>query len=229
MTAARPEQHETVHHPIFARLYLRMSAKRGDSGEDQYRRELLSGLRGRVIEVGAGSGLNFPLYPTTVDHVLAVEPEPRLKAAALENARGAPVPIEVVAGVAEQLPAQDGSFDAAVASLVLCSVSDHRRALAELRRVIRPRGELRFYEHVVARRPMPARLQRIADLLWPHLAGGCHLSRDTGAAIARAGFDIQSCQRFAFTPGAPVPRIPHILGVATRQDEPNPPLAEEAP
>lgn len=100
---------------------------------------------------------------------------------------------------------------------MLCSVPDQDLALAELRRAIRPGGELRFYEHVVAERPLARGLQRFADLtLWPRVAGGCHLSRDTAGAIERAGFALESLDRFPFTPGAPVPPIPHILGVARR-------------
>lgn len=208
---------ERVHHPRFARLYLRMTSRRRSRGEDEYRVKLLAGLAGRVIEVGAGNGLNFPLYPETVEEVIAVEPESLLREAAVKAAAEAPVRVEVVDGVADELPAPDGSFDAGVASLVLCSVADPDRALAELRRVIRPGGELRFYEHVVAHRPLARHLQRLADAtFWPHVGGGCHLARDTGAAIERAGFKIESIERFPFTPGAPVPAIPHILGVARR-------------
>ena len=208
---------EKVNHPLFARFYLRMASGRKARGEDEYRERLLAGLSGLVIEVGAGNGLNFPLYPETVEKVIAVEPEPLLREAATKAAAEAPVPVEVVDGVAGELPVEDGSCDAGVASLVLCSVSDQERALAEFRRVIRPGGELRFYEHVVANRPLARGLQRFADAtFWPRVGGGCHLSRDTGAAIERAGFTVESRDRFSFTPGAPVPPIPHILGVARR-------------
>lgn len=208
---------EKVHHPLFARLYLRMTSSRKARGADEHRRKLLAGLSGRVLEVGAGNGLNFPFYPTAVETVVAVEPEPLLRSVAIDAAADAEVPVEVVDGVAGLLPIEDGSCDAAVASLVLCSVSDQARALAELRRVIRPGGELRFYEHVVAERPGARRLQRLADAtFWPRVGGGCHLSRDTGAAIERAGFTVESKERFRFTPGPPTPSIPHILGVARR-------------
>lgn len=208
---------EKVEHPLFARMYLRMASSRKARGEDEYRSRLLAGLHGSVIEVGAGNGLNFPLYPDTVDEVLAVEPEPLLREAASKNAQEAPVKVEVIDGVSGRLPAEDESFDAGVASLVLCSVPDQDRALAELRRVIRPGGELRFYEHVIAERPMWSRLQRLADAtFWPHVGGGCHLARDTGRAIERAGFTIETRERFNFTPGAPIPPIPHILGIARR-------------
>jgi ubiquinone/menaquinone biosynthesis C-methylase UbiE len=209
---------EKVEHPFFARFYLRMTSGRKAAGEDEYRRELLAGLSGRVIEVGAGNGLNFPLYPETVDEVVAVEPEPLLRDVAAKNAADAPVPVHVVDAVAGGLPVDDESFDAGVASLVLCSVPNQQRALSEFRRVIRPGGELRFYEHVVAERPISAGLQRAADAtFWPRVGGGCHLSRDTGAAIEEAGFIVETSRRFSFSPGAPVPPLPHILGIARRQ------------
>lgn len=194
-----------------------MASRRLDEGERDYRRALLEGLTGHVIELGAGSGINFHFYPRTVAHVLAVEPEPVLRNAAVDNAARAPVPVDVVSGVSAALPAEASSVDAGVASLVLCSVPDPGRALAELHRVIRPGGELRFYEHVVARGRGAAILQRFADAtLWPRVAGGCHLGRDTLADIEGAGFSVESCERFTFTPGAPVPPVPHILGVARR-------------
>jgi ubiquinone/menaquinone biosynthesis C-methylase UbiE len=149
----------SVRHPIFARLYAKLAAA-ADPREDEHRRELLDGLVGRVIEVGAGNGLNFRHYPATVDEVVAVEPEPYLRAKALEAAAEVPVPVRVVDGVADALPARDGEFDVAIASLVLCSVPDQAAALAELSRVLRPGGELRFYEHVLAEDPKLQRHQR---------------------------------------------------------------------
>lgn len=170
-----------------------------------------------MIEVGAGHGLNFALYPDAVERVLAIEPEPLRRKAAIEAAAKAAIEVEVVEEVVGELPAADQSFDAGVASWVLCSVPDQQRALAELRRVIRPGDELRFYEHLVAHPPRWARLQRFADAtFWPHVAGGCHLSRDTEAAIEQVGFEIQTSRHFGFSPGPLVPAIPHILGVARR-------------
>jgi SAM-dependent methyltransferase len=218
MADAAETPEEKVEHPLFARFYLRMASSRKARGEDEHRRGLVAGLSGRVIEVGAGNGLNFPFYPETVEQVIAVEPEPRLRQAAIENATEAPVPVDVIDGVSGRLPVEDESFDAGVASLVLCSVPDQLRALREFRRAIRPGGELRFYEHVVAEKPVSARLQRLADaIFWPRVGGGCHLSRDTGAAIQQAGFSVEDSKRFSFTPGAPVPPLPHILGVARRR------------
>jgi SAM-dependent methyltransferase len=201
-------------HPLFARLYMRSSEGAEQRGGTEHRSELLDGLTGSVIEVGAGNGLNFAHYPAGVERLVAVEPEPILRDAARAAAAEARVPVEVVDGVAERLPAEDASFDAGVACLVLCTI-DAAAALAELRRVIKPGGELRFYEHVVSHRRGLAAAQRFADrTFWPHVAGGCHASRDTAAAIEQAGFAIESCRRFGFSPAPVLPSVPHILGRA---------------
>lgn len=211
---------ETVHHPIFARVWDRMSRRAEDGEQARHRDELLLGLTGRVVEVGAGNGVNFRHYPTTVTEVMAVEPERHLRERAIEAASQAPVPVRVVDGVAGRIEADDAAFDAAVVCLVLCSVPDQGQALAEVRRVLKPEGELRFYEHVVARRPAVARAMRVGDrLLWPRVAGGCHMSRDTASAIEAAGFEIDSCRRFAYSPVPLQPAVPHILGIARRPVE----------
>ncbi|GAA1559600.1 class I SAM-dependent methyltransferase [Kribbella sancticallisti] len=171
-----------------------------------------------MIEVGAGDGANFAYYPDTVSHVQAVEPEPYLRARAVEQAQRVAAPVEVIDGLAERLPAGDQSVDAVVISLMLCSVADQAPVLEEALRVLRPEGQLRFYEHVAA--SCPGRLQttqRIADAtVWPWLFGGCHTGRDTAAAIAAAGFVIDEIDRFDFPPGQPSPAAPHILGRASR-------------
>jgi ubiquinone/menaquinone biosynthesis C-methylase UbiE len=203
-------------HPVFARLYPRISRGADAAGAGDHRRTLLAGLGGRVIEVGAGHGVNFAFYPRTVTRVVAVEPEPHLRHLAREAAAGAPVPVEVQDGTAEALPAGDGEFDAGVVSLVLCSVPDQATALREIARVLRPGGELRFYEHVISNRPSTARIQRALDAtIYPTLAGGCHCARDTGAAIRAAGFEVEHEERIRFKPRIGPP-IAHILGVARR-------------
>jgi ubiquinone/menaquinone biosynthesis C-methylase UbiE len=202
--------------PRFARMYVKAAARAERRGATEHRCRLLEGLTGRVVEVGAGNGLNFAHYPTSVSEVIAIEPEPSLREAAQELARQAPVTVTVRAGSAEALPLGDGEVDAAVASLVLCSVPEQRLALAELHRVLRPGGELRVYEHVIPRcQPMRGVLQ-LADHsgLWPKIAGGCHPARDTGGAIEAAGFAIERCERFGFRASALEPSVPHILGLA---------------
>jgi ubiquinone/menaquinone biosynthesis C-methylase UbiE len=175
----------------------------------------LAGLAGRVVEVGAGDGGNFAYYPTEVHDLVAVEPEPYLRAKANHQALVAPIPVEVVNGMADRLPLADGSVDAVVVSLVLCSVPDQSVALAESFRVLRPGGELRFYEHVAAEAGTRLdRFQRIADAtIWSWFTGGCHVHRDTLAAIAAAGFTITDVDRFAFGPD---PASPHVIGRAVR-------------
>ncbi|WP_370327116.1 class I SAM-dependent methyltransferase [Euzebya sp.] len=206
-----------VSHPVFARVYERLSRRMEQHGNAEHRRRLLADLHGRVIEVGAGNGLNFAHYPPGVDGVLAVEPEPRLRRAAIRAAQSAAVPITVVDGLADALPAADGSVDAAVASLVLCSVPDQSVALAELHRILQPGGELRFYEYVRAHEPRLASVQRAVDHVWPYLAGGCHTSRRTVAAIKAAGFVIDDIAAFRFPETRiPLPPAPHVIGVARR-------------
>jgi ubiquinone/menaquinone biosynthesis C-methylase UbiE len=206
-----------VRHPIFARGYDRASRKVEARGQREHRQRLLDGLAGDVVEVGAGNGLNFPLYPPTVRRLVAVEPEAYLRDRAREAAAHASVVVEVVDGVAEALPLETASVDGAVAALVLCSVSDQEAALSELRRVIRPGGALHFYEHVRALEPGAARRQDIFNLVWPRLAGGCHPNRDTVGAIERAGFRIERLDRLAFKPFPfAFPTAPHVLGVARR-------------
>jgi ubiquinone/menaquinone biosynthesis C-methylase UbiE len=200
---------------LFARVYARLSHVAEARGQAGHRRRLLDGLRGRVLEAGAGNGLNFAHYPPEVGEVVAVEPEAHLRSLAEQAATQARICVTVIDGTASALPLDDASFDAAVASLVLCSVPDQPAALAELRRVLRPGGELRFYEHVVSPDPRLARMQRVADAtFWPHIAGGCHAARDTSAAIAAAGFVVEQQERFPFKPSPLTPAVPHVLGIA---------------
>ncbi len=213
----RPSRNGPRSHPIFARVYPRIGHAAERRGVAEHRRSLLDALAGRVIEVGAGNGLNFPHYPSSVTEVIAVEPEPRLHELARRAAASAPVPVTVADGAAEALPFEDGEFDAAVASLVLCSVHDQPGALAEIARVLRPGGELRYYEHVLSHRPLAARVQRALDAtFYPPLAGGCHSARATGDAIRAVGFQIDREERIAFKPSPMLPTIPHILGCAIR-------------
>ena len=205
-------------HPLFARCYARVSPGMDAEGMAGYREQALAGLTGSVIDVGAGNGLNFAHYPAGITQVLAVEPDPYLRRIAERHAAAAPVPVTVQDGLAERLPAGDGACDAAVVTLVLCSVGDQRAALAELHRVIRPGGELRFVEHVGADTPGLRRVQRALDAtVWPPLVGGCHVGRDTLAAIGRAGFTLTRHEAFQFpVTKIPLPASPHVWGAASR-------------
>jgi ubiquinone/menaquinone biosynthesis C-methylase UbiE len=211
-------------HPLFARCYARISPAMDAGGMAGYRARALAGLAGSVIEVGAGNGLNFAHYPAGVTGVLAVEPDRYLRGIAEWHAGRAPVTVTVLDGVAERLPAADGSFDAAVLTLMLCSVVNQRAALAEVRRVVRPGGQLRFCEHVRAGTPGLRRVQRVLDAtVWPGLGGGCHVARDTLAAIAGAGFTIVQSEAFQFPVSRiPAPASPHVWGIATRDPGPPP-------
>ena len=206
-----------IRHTRFAKLYIRFSAGAEARGEAEHRRELLAGLAGTVVELGAGNGLNFRHYPSSVREVIAIEPEPTMRAAAEAAVAEAAVPVKVIRGVADSIPLDSASVDAAVASLVLCSVPSQERALAELGRVLRPRGELRFYEHVLAsKQPKRLFLQALdRSGLWPAIAGGCHPARETAAAIAHSGFSITSSREIMFRSSALQPAIPYILGTAT--------------
>lgn len=207
-----------VHHPVFARVYARLS-RLMERELGPRRRQLLEGLAGNVVEVGAGNGLNFRHYPAEVGQVLAVEPEAHLRDLARRAASSSTVAIEVVAGVAEELPAADASMDAAVASLMLCSVQDQTAALEEMARVLRPGGTLRFFEHVAADTAGLANVQRGLDAtIWPLLAGGCHTARRTLRSIEQAGFEVESLRRLRLPDTrVPLPTSPHVLGVAVRR------------
>ena len=203
--------------PLFSRLYPRASRRMEEEGMATLREELLSGLAGEVLEVGAGDGMNLAHYPPAVARVVAVEPEPRLRGLAERAARRASVAATVVPGTAESLPLPDRSVDAAVLCLVLCSVDDRRAALSELRRVLRHGGEVRFLEHGRAETPGLRMVQRAVDAtLWPLLAGGCRTATDPVGDIAAAGFDVTAVRSLRFPDvRVPLPTTPHVLGAAS--------------
>jgi SAM-dependent methyltransferase len=204
-----------VRHPLFARCFDRLS-RLMERDLSPHRRELLAGLSGRVVEIGAGNGMNFRHYPETTAEVLAFEPEPYLRGKAREAAGAAAVEVVVGEATTEALPLEDGSCDGAVACLVLCTVPDPAGALCELRRVLRAGGELRFLEHVRAGERRKARVQRALDRsgLWPLVGGGCHCARETPAAIEAAGFRIGRRRELDLGP-AWVVTNPHVLGTAS--------------
>jgi len=211
---------DNLQHPLFARAFARAVGSIDRRGATEHRRSILAGLRGTVIEIGAGAGSSFPLYPSTVTHVLALEPDDYLRNVVQEAAANAAVPVTVVAAAAEAIPAETGSADAVVASLVLCSVKDQAAVLAEIRRVLKPGGTLAYYEHVRSTHPVVAKAEDVLTPVWGRFMGGCHLNRDTLAAITSAGFTVQDNQRFGFAVQRLNPSLAHILGTAT---SPGPP------
>lgn len=205
-------------HPWFARGWAAAMGRLQPSAMKRERERLLTGLHGTVVEVGVGNGANFAYYPPAVERVIALEPEPYLCGVAERAAGEVATPIEVVGNVAEHIPLGDGEADAVVYSLVLCSVPNQAAALAEAWRVLRPGGELRYYEHVAEPRgTLGRRWQELLDRsgIWARMGGGCRVARETGEAILAAGFIVERerVQQFG-PPGTPVRR--HLAGVARR-------------
>jgi ubiquinone/menaquinone biosynthesis C-methylase UbiE len=205
-----------IRNPFFARLY-HLVLQRGEGERvTRCRRRLLDGTHGRVLEIGPGDGPNFALYPDSVEEVVAVEPEPYLREKAQLAATRVQTRILVLAGTADDLPVEDASIDTVVCALVLCSVPDQPSALREIRRVLRPGGELRLFEHVIAEQPVARLAQKAAQAtFWPRAFGNCHPARDTLQSVASAGFDVSGVRRFLLFPGGVEPPLPHILGSAT--------------
>lgn len=211
-----------IKNPLFARVWPAI-AKREPASVTDKRREILSGLSGRVLEVGAGCGTNFDLYPSAVQNVVALEPELHLYELACERAReltsAQPTPkIEVFAGVFEDLSAQEiGSFDAVVCSLVLCTVDDPAKALSEAYAALKPGGKLVYLEHVATDGAL-GKFQKFSDATyWPRLFGGCHTHRNTEAEIVKAGFAIESQKdELQFPRWLPIAASPIIWGVAAK-------------
>ncbi len=205
-------------HPVFSRFYAAISERVDDEGLRALRTELLAGLSGSVVEIGAGNGRNFGCYPAAVTAVTAVEPEPHLRELATKAAATAAVPVTVEPGVAEALPLPDASCDAAVLCLVMCSLADRPAALAEVIRVLRPGGVLAFLEHTRAQTPGLRTVQRLVDAtVWPLLTGGCHTSTDPVGDIEAAGFQVTALRRLRFPDSRfSQPATPHVLGAARR-------------
>ena len=215
MTAPHQRPPLTVDNPFFARIWPTIAAHETEQIR-ALRRENLAGLSGRVLEVGAGIGTNFPLYPDSVAQVVAVEPEHRLAVRARDAAADASVPVVVSDAAVEDFSAAE-PFDAVVCSLVLCSVNDPDSVLRQLFSWLRPGGELRYLEHV-ASGGIRGRFQRLVDAtIWPKLAGNCHTHRHTGESIRAAGFEVDNARIEQTLPAwAPLPVSEFVLGRARR-------------
>jgi SAM-dependent methyltransferase len=182
--------------------------------EGPYRERIAGQARGEVLEIGAGTGFNFPHYREAA-RVVAIEPDPSMRSFAQRRAVPAAVPIAVTAGDAHRLDFPDASFDTVIFSLVLCTIPDPARALAEAGRVLRPRGEIRFYEHVRSKDAALAARQDRWLKPWRAFNRGCHPNRDTVAEIRRAGFAVSRLDEFDLVARG-VPKIvrPHAIGTA---------------
>jgi len=199
----------------FSAAYDRGFKASEDAGLREMRRELLAQARGRVLELGAGTGLNLDHYPEQVEGLTLVEPDPHMTKQLREKlARsGRAAEVSVVEAPGEQLPFADESFDTAVVTLVLCTVPDPEGTLSEIKRVLKADGQLLFLEHVRSHSPELAKWQDRLESPWRFLADGCHCNRDTAAAIDAAGFQLGDVERGELPKLPPIVR-PLVTGVA---------------
>jgi ubiquinone/menaquinone biosynthesis C-methylase UbiE len=166
----------------------------------KYRRAVVAGAHGRVLEIGVGSGLNFPLYGKQVELVYGIDPSPRLLAIARRRAAASGVPVELLQGSATAIPLADNAVDTVVMTWTLCSIPDPLAALREMRRVLKPNGNLCFVEHGLSPEPSVERWQHRITPAWRRMAGGCHLDRKIDELIRLAGFDLTNLQ-VEYAPG----------------------------
>lgn len=200
---------------MFSAFYDRAFAASEEAGLRSMRRELLCKARGRVLELGSGTGLNLELYPREgLDSLTLTEPDPhmfkQLRPRAEKNCPGA----DLVQAGAEDLPFADDSFDTVVVTLVLCTVPDQPAALREISRVLAPGGQLLFLEHVRANHPDLARWQDRLEKPWRFLGDGCHCNRDTVATIEASPFEVEQVERGELPKAPPLVR-PLVHGAAS--------------
>jgi ubiquinone/menaquinone biosynthesis C-methylase UbiE len=201
---------------VFAAVYDRVMAGTERAGFADRRRELLGQAHGAVVEIGAGTGANLDKYPAAVTELVLVEPEAPMAVRLEQHLGRSTVPARVVRAPAEALPLPDASFDFAVCTLVLCTVADQARALAELRRVLKPGGRLLFLEHVRASDPGVARWQDRFQPVWGRIGHGCHCNRATLEAIRAGGFTVEQVEHGVMPKAFALVR-PMIAGAATAE------------
>ena len=199
-------------HPIYAALYDRLNLRSEQTWLGEIRQLALQHARGRVLEIGSGTGQTLQHY-RGVDRVVACEPDPAFRKRLAVRARAANISVETVDAAAEDLPFADASFDTVVSSLVMCSVGDPVRAAAELRRVVRPDGILLIIEHIRSNEGgMRAFSQNAIVPLWKLFMGGCHCNRPSLDTLAGAGFRISELRRFN-PPGVPSVTFPSVTAL----------------
>lgn len=198
---------------MFSAFYDRGFKATEEAGLGEMRRELLTGARGRVLELGAGTGLNLAHYPASVESLTLVEPDPHMTKQLRPKLAAEGRQAEVVEAPAERLPFDDDSFDTVVVTLVLCTVPDQGAALGEIARVLKPGGQLLFLEHVRSHGESLAKWQDRLERPWRFLADGCHCNRDTAAAIAASPLELGEVKEDALPKAPPLVR-PLIRGRA---------------
>jgi ubiquinone/menaquinone biosynthesis C-methylase UbiE len=198
---------------LFSAVYDRGMKSSEEAGMRQRRHELLAQARGRVVELGAGTGLNLAHYPEGIESLTLVEPDPHMTKQLRPKLAGAGIDAEVVEAPAERLPFPDDSFETAVVTLVLCTVPDQSAVLAEIARVLEPGGQLLFLEHVRSRNPALAKLQDRLEGPWRVLGDGCHCNRDTAAAMIASPLEMDQIAHDSLPKAPPIVR-PLIRGRA---------------
>jgi ubiquinone/menaquinone biosynthesis C-methylase UbiE len=198
-------------------MYDRMMRSGERRGMAERRRELLARVRGRTLEIGAGTGLNIPCYPDGVEELILAEPFEPMRRQLEHKLEESGVSASTLDASAESIPLEDESLDTVVSTLVLCTVDFQDRALSEIARVLRPGGQLLFIEHVRSHSPRRARWQDRLETPWRHFAAGCRCNRDTIASIAAAGFSTEhQDERWS---GAPPLVTPLVVGRAVKGPE----------
>jgi len=204
-------------HKWFAAIYDKMLASEEKKFLGAIRAEMLKDVTGNVLEIGAGTGVNFQYYQPGAN-VTATEPDPYMLERAKKRASEAKVAIELRQVAAEELPFPDASFDFVIDTLVLCSVSDPRKVLSEIKRVLKPGAELRLYEHVRYKNPIGALSQDLISPAWQWFGAGCHPNRNTERYLREAGFELSDVRMHKHLP--PIPPMvftrPHLQAVARR-------------
>ncbi len=196
-------------HRLFSAFWERMVRHEGPK-ERANRQYVVGGSRGRVLEIGLGVGANWRYLPPEVTYV-GIEPDPFMRERAERHARESGRPFEIVDAGAERLPFEDDSFDTVIGTLVFCTVADVPRGLAEIRRVLKPDGEYRFWEHVRPANRISGKGFDLIQPAWSRIGGGCHPNRRTVEAIRAAGFELTDVRTFRRAV------IPEVVGVAVRR------------
>jgi ubiquinone/menaquinone biosynthesis C-methylase UbiE len=200
---------------LFAAMYDRMLAGVEKAGLRDRRTWLLESARGKVLEIGAGTGANLPLYGSNIEALTLAEPEAPMARRLAKQLREQSRAVELVEASAEQLPMPDGQFDTVVSTLVLCTVPDPLRALREVRRVLKPGGQFLFIEHVRSEEPKLAKWQDRLNAINRVIAHGCNCNRSTLEMIEQAGFTVRSLEKGLLAKAPPFVR-PLITGVAVK-------------